>query len=477
MLLSGACTNPYRNPPLPSSGELGSPRGNRIARAITHFHSPYSWDACDKNGRPDGKLNAECMEHLRWAMCHNRIDYLAITDHPDAMAHYEFQDLLLYQSGDEIGYKVGAEPYVNRMRNCSLGQETLAMVGFESRLLSMGMSKHLPGTPDVRGAAYGGGDFALREDLRITADAIVATPHTEQWTLADLKTLQPDAIEIYNIHANLDPKIRKRDLLLPPFETIPSVITYLIDPLGDLNPDFMFVGFVSVHPVYFQRWNGLAEEAVNNPGFPKVAGIGASDSHENVFKQTGSDGERLDAHRRLTRFMSNHVLVSSLDTNSVVAADAVKASLRQGKGWLVFEGFGSPVGMDFSADRSGTVIGPGESVALGGGSATIEVRLPSLHALTPGLRSAAEVSGLSPIEPGRTPRFRVELKRVTTGGADTVVASSENSGITFSTSTPGAYRAEIFMTPLHLNELLRPFEDLAENEYRWIITNHLYLAP
>ncbi len=472
--LFSACSSHYENADLPSSLELGSPRGYRISRTITHFHSPYSWDACDKNGRPGGVVNQECLQHLRDAMCRNRIDFLFLSDHPDAMAQYEFTDLLLHNpSTDELIYKSGtSDPYVNKLKGCSNGQETNAMVGFESKLLGLGMAKHLTGTPDARGQAYGGEDNSLVTQIQdgSTVDGMVFVPHTEGWTIDKLLPLKPNGIEIYNVHANLDPKIRKTYLHLPPFEAIPSVITYLIDPMGSLTPDFMFAGFVIVHPIYLELWNQLVE-ARGTTGVNPV-GIGATDSHENVFKQKGSDGERLDAHRRLTRFMSNHVLVNSLDP------ELIKTALRQGRSWLVFEGFGTPVGMDFSAELSGgAVSGVGETASLGGGSATLSVSMPTLHHLSPGLRDPSKVSGLSPVEPGRQPQMRIELKRVGTGGADEVVARSDGGSLSFQTTQAGAYRAEIYIRPRHLNELLRPFEDLSENEYHWIITNHIYLDP
>ncbi len=473
LVFHSACSSHYENADLPSSLELGSPRGYQIARTITHFHSPYSWDACDKNGRPGGVVNQECLQHLRDAMCHNRIDFLFLSDHPDAMAQYEFTDLLLNDSskGDVLTYRAGT-PYTNLMKGCSNAHETQALVGFEGKLLGLGMTQHLAGTPDARGQAYGGEDNSLVTLIQdgSTVDGMVFVPHTEGWTIDKLLPLKPNGIEIYNVHANLDPKIRKTYLHLPPFEAIPSVITYLIDPMGSLTPDFMFAGFVTVHPVYFQRWNQLIE-ARGTTGVNPV-GIGASDSHENVFKQKGSDGERLDAHRRLTRFMSNHVLVNSLDP------DLMKTALKQGRSWLVFEGFGSPVGMDFSAELSGgSVRGVGETGTLSGGSATLTVKMPTLHHLSPGLRDPKNVSGLSPVEPGRQPQMRIELKRVGVDGADEVVASASGGNLTFQTTQAGAYRAEIYIRPLHLNELLRPFEDLSENEYHWIITNHIYLDP
>src|SRR3954467_5686948 len=59
VLVSAGCSKtPYDNA-LPDSGGLGSPRGYRVARVLTHLHSPYSYDACDRNGSPGGAVNQE----------------------------------------------------------------------------------------------------------------------------------------------------------------------------------------------------------------------------------------------------------------------------------------------------------------------------------------------------------------------------------------------------------------------------------
>ena len=70
----------------------------------------------------------------------------------------------------------------------------------------------------------------LTEQLQSQADAVVVIPHTEGKTLATIQSENPDAIEIYNFHANVDPKIRHNDLGLPPFEDVPGMLTYLFDP-------------------------------------------------------------------------------------------------------------------------------------------------------------------------------------------------------------------------------------------------------
>lgn len=445
---------------LPDSKTLGHPRGYRMARVITHYHSPYSFDACDQVGLSNNVPNPTCLVDLRKAVCSNRIDYLFLSDHPDSMQKFDMQELLLKNENDTLLFEERGLPYANQMSGCDSGFVPTVMAGFEGKVLSLGMTQHLSTSVTERTVLYGGESFDLRMRLRVESDAIVWIPHTESRSLETIQAIAPDGIEIYNIHANLDPKIRKKFLNRSPFEYLPSILTYLVDPYRKLHPDYMFLHFVEIHPTYFEKWNRLVYA-----GSFKVAGFGGTDSHENIFPQIASDGERLDSGRRMTRFMSNHLLVHDLKP------DSIKNALRKGQGWLVFEGFGSPMNMDFSArpelTRMGATeiesveIGPGEEMRLKGQSARITVRLPVLHD--------------DAFHGSEIPMIRIELKKVIQEGKDLTVATSENSDLSWVTSEPGAYRAEIWIKPLHLRDLLDDFPELIEREYRWIVTNHLYL--
>lgn len=437
---------------LPDSSELGNPRGLRMARVITHYHSPYSFDACDKAGLSADVPDAGCLLNLKYAVCMNRIDFLFLSDHPSEMERFEFDKLLLKEEGDALVNTAGGLPYVNRLGSCQNGFTPAIMAGFEGRLLALGMDQHAAASVADRGTLYNEETSAARAQLQSASNAVVLVPHTESRSVELIRDIQPDGIEIYNIHANLDPKIRKKDLGLKPFEHIPGILTYLVDPYKDLNADFMFLQFMEVSGIYFRKWNELIA------GGLKLAGYGGTDSHENTFPQSASDGERLDSHRRLTRFMSNHLTVASLDPGTI------RSALKAGKGWLVFEGLGSPVGMDLSATPAsggGTTAGPGETLSLGGGSAVIRVSLPALHRDSP--RGDDE------------PEIRVELKRVLSGGEDAVVASASGASVELTTSQAGAYRAEVWIRPLHLRDFVSGFEELAEKEYRWVVTNHVYV--
>jgi hypothetical protein len=450
-LLIASCGGPSYDPALPDSKELGSPHGYRIARTITHIHTPYSYDACDKNGMPDGKPSQECLNHLRNAFCMNRVDFAFVTDHENHLADYEIPALLLQQPGDSFLTDGSGNPYANVI-SCPNGFRPAMMTGLEGGLEALGMKSHITGSISDRKDAYSHDDATLRGRLQSEAGALAGVAHTEQWDQAKLNALSPDFIEIYNIHAIIDPKMREKWLGLTSLELIGNILTYMVDPYGDLNADYMFMHFVDVAPVYLKRWDGLYAAG------QKVAAIGATDSHENAFSQKASDGERLDSHRRLVRSMSNHVLVNN------VTADEIKASIKAGRSWIVFEGFGSPVDFDLLATVGGSTAGVGDTIALSGGSASVVVKAPHLHPASPHV--------------GFPPEIRIELKRVASDGTEAVVAQSGfGMDLTYTATSPGAYRAEVYIIPRHVAAFLSSFSDLANKEYRWIVTNHLYLAP
>lgn len=416
------------------------------------MHTPYSYDACDKDGIVDGVVNEDCLADIRTALCRNRVDYVFMTDHPDQMASYSMQELLLYRAGDELQLS-GSDPIANRLQACAEGVRPTLSVGFESRLMALGMTKHLAGDAAQRKTAYESEDVTVRNSLATDVDALVFIPHTESRTNETIQGLSPDGIEIYNTHANLDPKIRYRDLHAPPFQKIGSLLTYVVDPYSDLNPDFSFMQFLDIYPIYAQKWNQLTATGMH------LSGILATDSHQNISKLKVADGERLDSHRRMMRLMSNHVLVQN---NSYSYSD-VKQAVKNGRLWGVFEGLGSPVGMDFYATAGATVAGSGETFSLGGGTALITVKLPALHPASP-----RDHLGI--------PQFRVVVKKAVADGSDKVVAQSINSDLSVTVSETGVYRAEIFMIPRHLKGLIGPFGRDADREFAWIITNPVYVT-
>lgn len=456
---------------LPASSTAPAVRGYQTARVVTHYHSPYSWDACDRNGTPGGAINQGCLADFRFALCQNHVDMAFVTDHPSNMANYEMKDLLLIKSGDNLILKNGL-PYVNSMGGCADGFRPLLAVGFEDRLLPVGMTQHLDPDPATRLALYTTETLALSNQLKTQSEAVVVIPHTESRTVSEIEGLNPDAIEIYNLHANIDPKIRLHSLGLAPFSFMPSLLTYIVDPYGQLNPDLAFLGFFQIAQVYFQTWNQLISD-----GFP-VAGLAGTDSHENVFPQTVADGERLDSHRRIIRTFSNHVKVKSIDP------DSIKEALQAGRLSIQIEGLGVVDQFDFYGTAGSSTAEMGETLSLSQGLTTLYVQSPTLAVASAASANDPPSSGqvvvpfTAPTQlPTLSPLIRVELRQVLTGGKDQVVASSNGTDISFNVTQPGAYRVQAFITPLQLKVLLGPLSDQANKEYPWIVTNHIYITP
>jgi hypothetical protein len=442
---------------LPSTEELGNPAGGyRLFRVITHLHSPYSWDACDREGlSSDGTLNSTCSSHLREALCLNRIDFAFLSDHPDAMQEQEIEDLLLWKEGDvRTGSGAGDR---NKLTDCENDFEPQVAAGFEDQLMALGMRSHLSTDITERTTLYQGESAELASRLKAEAGALVAIPHTESRSIDLMDTLNPDLIEVYNLHANISPQIRQQSLGLAPIEHLGGVLTYLLDPFGELNADFFLLHFYEWPQIYFQKWAGLIARG------KRVTGIIGSDSHENTFPQRASDGERVDSHRRLLRWLSNHVLATE------GTLESLQEALREGRSWIVAEVLGSPVGFDFTATRisDGAEVATGSALALASGGIELHVSRPALHADSPGSESA---SG---------DRLELSLWRVRADGTEERIARTQSGSLSYIAEAAGSYRAEVHVVPTHLKRYLGEFSALAEKSYPWIVTNpiHLEAAP
>ncbi len=417
------------------------------------MHTPYSNDACDGKGiNADGSLNLECLHDLKRALCENHINLSFSTDHVNYMAQQDFENLLLLEAGESVVTN-GSGDRVASSIPCSDGFNAIMAPGLEGKLLALGMEKHIAGTVADREAVYGGEGLADKTTLEASlvsggANALVVIPHTESRSMDLLTTLSPAAIEIYNLHANLDPKIRKSSLGFKPFEHIAKFMNYLLDFFNTQDADYLFVEFFQMSGVYLQKWNALLAGGMH------VTGLAAHDSHENVFPQKASDGERLDQHRRMTRMFSNLVLANS------TGIDAIKSSIRDGKSFFVLEGLGTPVGFDFHADVNGGVFEMGETAnVLAGQSSSLVFVQPSIHSSFPGMDSdeAPEiVSELHFIDP--------------TTGAESVVASQAGGTLNYADPPAGYYRVHVMMKPKHLEDYVISDEYL-ERQYPWIITN------
>jgi hypothetical protein len=453
LLLYGllACSPPEHNKEFPSSHELGAPEGYRIGRIITHFHSGYSWDGCDKDGlQSNGKIRPACLKSLKKSLCKTKLDVLFLTDHPDAMANYRFKDLLLFESKtDELIYE-GSLPVANLAGGCSNGHQTRIHVGFEAKqVMVLGMSQHLSGEQDSRRKLYESNDRELVERLQNEVGALVVTPHLESTNLENLLKLNPDGVEFYNLHANVDPRIRKTHLGADPFMVLPPLLAYLFDPYSKLAPDFAFLSFLEVSEKVLKKWNELILAGWRGVGLSGV------DAHENTFPQKVADGERFDSYRRMSRLVTNHILVEDLDISTV------KAAIKNASVWSVFEALGSPVGFDYRIEKEGETFRTGQTFSRDSKNLKVTVVLPRLHKDSPQVK--------------KNPRIKLRWIKLLPNGDEKVVAESKGETLILDWSEEGIYRAEVMITPRHLKGYLGDFAELSEQEYPWIITNPIYI--
>ena len=465
ILFVSSCSRPQAPRTLPDSSTLGSYGSLRWTRVVTHMHTPYSYDACDSNGltggtvtsddiRYNGTTNASCLAHFREAICRNRVDYTFTTDHTNHFIAYSIQDLTLFQYGDTTVNSSLGTPYYNRVSGCDGGAFTPVIgAGFETlSMIGIGLKTHLNSDPtsSVRLPIYNGTTSATRALIQsVPSEGVVIMPHTEDKSVATIQSLGPDAMEIYNLHANLDPKIRKKSLGASGYGVIGNMINYILDPYSDLVPDLAFVSFVEQFSVYTSKWGQI------QGGGQKITGVAAVDSHENVLSMSVADGERFDSYRRTSKIASNLVAVASSDI------DLVKTAIKNNKVIIAFEGYGSPVGFDFSATISGTAYRMGDTGTLGGGTATIAITAPSLHSTS--------------IRGKDNPVIRLTLKKINSDGSITDISTTTNSTLSTGVTTAGIYYAEVKITPYHLKEYLGAFGNYASIENTWIISNPLYL--
>jgi hypothetical protein len=125
----------------PPVGE--GPRGLVERRTIVHLHSPWSHDACDGNGLPDGVVNEQCLQDLRDGLCAARIDAAFLTDHPSYAAFQSFDDVFHHRDGD-TWVDEGGRHVANEL-HCDNGHVVTWMPGIEDELMPIGLNDQVAG--------------------------------------------------------------------------------------------------------------------------------------------------------------------------------------------------------------------------------------------------------------------------------------------------------------------------------------------
>jgi hypothetical protein len=425
----------------PTSAAMAEIRGLRPVRGILHSHSPYSHDACDGEGlSPEGVTNPGCTQDLRRSVCEAAEDFVFLTDHPDHMAEHDFESLLFIEAGDDPVMGAGGAVIANRIP-CDGGRAALITAGTEDSLMSVGLERHVADTIEARKAIYVGDDAATAEAMR-AAGALVMIPHTEQRTHEYLAAMQFDGMEVYNLHAAIDPDIRRDSLGLDPYAAAANILPFTKhDPEGP-EPDLTLLGFFEDLPAYAERWDAILPVR-------HVTGIAGTDVHQNTFPAVMRDGERGDSYRRLMRWFSNIVLLEG-----EITPGSLKEALRAGRSYVAFEILGVPVGFDFHADQGGSTIEMGGRAAAG---ATLTARAPALY---------------DPDPAATPPAITMRVLRVTPGKTET---AAEGLSVDLADAAPGAYRVEVRITPHHLRPHLGYDADTYIRDSLWVISNPIYV--
>jgi hypothetical protein len=450
--LAACSSSPKPAPPawdkgLPPSDVMAAPRGWASARGIVHLHSPYSHDACDnmpRNPLPDGVPNEACLDDLRTALCVDRIDYAALTDHGTSMADEDdFSNLFSMRGTDAAVMDSAGEQIASRI-TCDDGHVVTVTVGGENSLMPVMLHHHVPGDATARHAIYGGTDTTSIQAFR-DAGALAWIAHTEQHPIEEMRALLPDGFEVYNLHAAIDPDIRSMFLGLDAAGAIQGAAKFADTNPGHPEPDLALLSFLEPNQPAVDRWNQVLADGRHLPC------TGGTDAHENALPIILADGERGDSYRRMIRWFANVVLVQDSQDPA-----QVEAALAHGRLYVAFEMLGTPVGLDIHAETPSGIAELGDTAPVG---STLVVDVPSIYKLDKSLPA---------------PEITVTVIHVDAAGP-TVVATGTDPEITVPLSAAGAYRVEITMVPHHLAPYLGDLSDFAAQSVPWIYASPIYV--
>lgn len=300
-----------------------SAAGRAWQRGLIHVHSPYSHDACDGTGMPDGGINEECLQDQRDGLCATRMDYAFMTDHPSMAAWQVYEELLLVREDDELLLD-------GKRMTCPDGHVVTLMPGIEDELMPIGLQRQVADSPEENDRIYNGTEQETF-DAEIAAGAIVLQAHTEGQDIDTLLARQAMGLagtEMFNLHAMVDPTKREEDLGLDGLAYFDQLGPFLTGTTN-AEPDLAFLAIYQQQDVSVERWDAL------NAVAPMV-GTAGTDAHQNALPSLMSDGERGDSYRRMMIWFSNIALVDGTEPSDY--QDAIAA----GRLFIAFEIFGEP---------------------------------------------------------------------------------------------------------------------------------------
>lgn len=404
-----------------------SPAGRAWKRGLVHLHSPYSHDACDGNGMPDGGINEECLQDQRDGLCATRMDFAFMTDHPDFAAYQAYDDMLLPREDDELLVD-------GKRMTCPDGHVVTLMPGIEDELMPIGLNRQVSEDAEESSRIYNDSDQeAFTED--IAAGALVMQAHTEGQDIETLLARQAMGLtgtEMFNLHAMVDPTKREEDLGLDAYGYLDELGPF-ITGTTNAEPDLGFLGVYQQQDVSIERW-----DALNAVGL--VVGTAGTDAHENAIPSIMSDGERVDSYRRMMIWFDNVALVDGTDPQDY--EDAVAA----GRLFIAFEILGEPGSWDV---HYGDLEFGGEA-PLGD---ELVVSCPTLSPQSP--------------QQGDPPEITVAVYK-------DGVAWQDDCG-TFTPDEPGVYRAVATITPHHLSGFLDDQQALIKPT-PWLYSNAMRIG-
>ena len=420
-------------------------RGHTVQRGIIHLHAIYSHDACDSRPWFGDQPNQRCLDQLRAAMCDTDQQYVFLTDHAEPFSFFEFPDVLLYapDEGDELIYE-GDEPVANLM-TCEDGRQLILTAGNENRVMPVGLRRMPEGTAEERIAVLRSGELAAVETMQNDLGAMVFVNHAESWTYEELAALPIRGLEIYNLHANIDPGIREEYLGLPALGFVVPLLQMLF-PYGEAaHSDLMLLSFLSANTPSLESWDRLLADR-------RMVGILGCDAHRNSLPFPLWDGDRADSYRRMMRWFANYVLVDEF------SLDAFEEAVGNGRLFGMFQAFGEPVGFDFFAETDKAAAEMGDVASLDD-SPRIHVALPAFYNLDPSWAA---------------PELTIRLYRVDADGT-ALVAEATDEDVTFAVTEPGAYRVEVSVVPYHLEAVLGDDWEQFMTEFPLIYANPIYV--
>ena len=216
----GACGNgnhaapdaalPAWDKTLPPASVMGTWRGLSPARGIVHLHSPYSHDACDnmprdaERRRRTSRVSRICARRCAPIRSTSRISPTTTRRWPTrtsrrCSACAAATSPVIDGDGDQIAI---ADDVRRRSRRDVHGRRR-ERPDADHAASPSGRRRRSPRATRSTTALDAATVQAFRD-----AGGLTWIAHTEQHDIDQLRTLLPDGIELYNLHANIDPNIR-----------------------------------------------------------------------------------------------------------------------------------------------------------------------------------------------------------------------------------------------------------------------------